>query len=71
MNFTFGNKVMIILQTLDDTWVSLRSFKAGDGALPKSNLHVGLDLVAPFAGLPPVGAVEEVGMLFIYLICHL
>lgn len=34
--------------------------KASGGAAPKSYLRVGFDTVAPYAGLPPVGAVEEV-----------
>ncbi|MCO5606883.1 hypothetical protein L7F22_061074 [Adiantum nelumboides] len=49
----------VLHQTLNDTWISLGPFKAADGTLSKSNLRVGLDLLAPFAGLPPVGAVDE------------
>ena len=30
------------------------------GKLPKEYLRVALDVVAPSAGLPPIGAVEEV-----------
>jgi hypothetical protein len=30
------------------------------GTVPKQYLRLGLDILAPYAGLPPVGAVEEV-----------
>lgn len=33
--------------------------KTGNGQAPKSYLRVGLDTLAPYAGLPPVGAVPE------------
>ncbi|KAG0504941.1 hypothetical protein M758_N007000 [Ceratodon purpureus] len=33
--------------------------KTGNGSAPKSYLRIGLDTLAPFAGLPPVGAVPE------------
>jgi len=33
--------------------------KASNGQAPKSYLRVGLDTLAPYAGLPPVGAVPE------------
>eukprot|EP00250_Pteridium_aquilinum_P003232 c13548_g1_i1 orf=233-1315(-) len=56
---TFLKDRSVLQQTLDDTWVSLNPFKAKGGVLPKNNLHVGLDLLAPFAGLPPIGAVDE------------
>jgi len=33
--------------------------KASNGSAPKSYLRVGLDTLAPYAGLPPVGSVPE------------
>lgn len=42
---------------LDMAWEMMP--KASGGAAPKSYLRVGFDTVAPYAGLPPVGAVEE------------
>ncbi|KAI5084597.1 hypothetical protein GOP47_0000766 [Adiantum capillus-veneris] len=56
---TFLKDESVLRQTLNETWISLGPFKAADGTLEKSNLRVGLDLLAPFAGLPPVGAVDE------------
>lgn len=34
--------------------------KTSNGSAPKSYLRVGLDTLAPYAGLPPVGAVPEI-----------
>ena len=50
--------VMKFLQALDLSWEIMP--KAGNGQAPKSYLRVGLDTLAPYAGLPPVGAVPEV-----------
>lgn len=56
---TFLKNRSTLQQVLDDTWVSLGPYKGGDGTLPKRNLRLGLDLISPFAGLPPIGAVDE------------
>lgn len=37
--------------------------KASGGSAPKSYLRLGFDTLAPYAGLPPVGAVPEVCIL--------
>ncbi|KAH7280645.1 hypothetical protein KP509_36G007300 [Ceratopteris richardii] len=54
----------VLQQILNDTWKSLGPFKSDDGMLLKSNIRIGLDLLGPYAGLPPVGAVDEVIMNF-------
>jgi hypothetical protein len=37
--------------------------KVSGGSAPKSYLRLGFDTLAPYAGLPPVGAVDEVCIL--------
>eukprot|EP01018_Ginkgo_biloba_P039391 Gb_01411 [translate_table: standard] len=53
----FLTKKYSLEKTLDTTWKSLP--KDQHGALPREYLRVGLDIIAPAAGLPPFGAVEK------------
>lgn len=48
----------ILDECLNETWSAVP--KNSNETLPKANLRLGLDLLAPFAGLPPLGAVDEV-----------
>jgi len=42
---------------LSEAWQAIP--KSSVGSVPKPYLRVGLDVFAPYAGLPPIGAVEE------------
>lgn len=53
------------MQTLSSAIETLP--KDRNGKLSKEYLRVTLDTVAPSAGLPPVGAIEEVYMLLIHV----
>jgi hypothetical protein len=53
---------------LSEAWQAIP--KSSAGSVPKPYLRVGLDVFAPYAGLPPIGAVEEVcsSIAHLYLI---
>lgn len=57
--------ITCFLQALDLAWEIMP--KTSNGQAPKSYLRVGLDTLAPYAGLPPVGAVSEVKELSLFL----
>jgi hypothetical protein len=65
-NYAFLLLVWGFLQALDLAWEIMP--KTGNGSAPKSYLRVGLDTLAPYAGLPPVGAVPEVRAYFNHFI---
>jgi len=59
-----GSSITVLLKdkptldaALNEAWQSMP--RSSGGTVPKQYLRVGLDVLAPYAGLPPVGAVEE------------
>jgi len=57
-----------MLQTLNSALETLP--KDRNGKMSKEYLRVALDIVAPSAGLPPLGAIEEV-YIYIYMVSTL